>query len=75
MSQLLHGEDLFIAVGSELFNIGEFVTGVNSKSIFFPYMYVLYVRVYAAKCIYAKCFACVCVKIVDVVRQVITSIV
>jgi len=31
MSQLLHGGDLFIAVGSEPFNIDEFLTGVNSK--------------------------------------------
>jgi len=42
MSQLLHGGDLFIAVGSEPFNIDEFVTGVNSKS---TCMY-FYVRVY-----------------------------
>ena len=58
MSQLLHGGDLFIAVGSEPFNIDEFVTGVNSKCVLFPYMYVLYVRVYVAKCMCAKCYAC-----------------
>ena len=34
MSQLFQGGDLFIAVGSEPFNIDEFVTGINSKRVY-----------------------------------------
>ena len=33
MSQLLRGGDLFIAVGSEPFNIDDYVTGVVSKFV------------------------------------------
>jgi len=49
MSQLLRGGDIFIAVGSEQFNISDFATGVRSKCVC------------VCVCVHAHVCVCVCV--------------